>query len=491
MPSNLSTVDQLPSGAMLIGEEWVSNTSQGDYDHIFPGTGKRNATVAMAGAPEIDRAVKAAWEAQRVWMSMTVDRRRDLLVDLADAVHENLDELTRLNVHDYGVPIASSPVHPAQLERFLRYYAGWVDKGHGQSTPVSGSGDLNFIEREPYGVVGIIIPWNGPLFVIGMNVAPALAAGNAVVLKPPELAPLSSLRFGELCLEVGLPPGLVSVVPGGPEGGEALVRHPGVRKIHFTGGGPTAQKILVDAATNLTPVATELGGKSANIVFADADLDQAAQIAAFAGPLGQSGQSCACGSRILVQDSVYDEFIQRLVTIIEAAKVGDPFAPDTVVGPVVSEAACDRIIRVIDEARDKKMGAVVTGGERLGGALSSGYYIAPTVFADVDNRSPLAQVETFGPVVSVMRFKTEDEAVAIANDTVYGLVNYISTTNLARAHRVARRLEAGTIWVNQFPDIVPTGPYGGYKQSGVGRAGGVEGLHEFQQVKAIRIGMPT
>lgn len=484
-----SSIDKLPSGALLIGDEWVTGASGGLYEHVYAATGRVNATIEMAGEPEIDRAVASSWDAHRQWMSLTVDRRRDLMIDLADAVHEHTDELTRLNVHDYAVPLTSSPVHPAQLERFLRYYAGFVDKAHGLSTPVSLLDDLNIVEREPYGVVGVIIPWNGPMYVIGMAVAPALAAGNAVVLKPPELAPLSSLRFGEICLEVGLPPGLVNVLPGGPEAGDALVRHPGIRKVHFTGGGPTARKITVAASANLTPVATELGGKSANLVFADADLEAAAQLAAFQGPLGQSGQSCACGSRILVQDSAYDAFMEKFIAAVEGAPVGDPFDPSTMVGPVISQGAADRIIGVIDQAVEERMGELVTGGKRMAGDLADGFYIAPTVFAGVDNHAPLAELETFGPVVSVMRFKDEDEAVRTANDTDYGLNAFIQTTNLTRAHRVARQLEAGSVWVNSGSDIIPQGPYGGYKQSGVGRAGGVEGLNEFQQVKNIRIAM--
>jgi aldehyde dehydrogenase (NAD+) len=481
---------KLPSGAMLIGDEWVVGASGGLYEHIYAHTGKPNAVIEMAGEVEVDRAVKAAWRAHREWMAMSVDTRRDLLINLADVVHAHLEELTLINTADYAVPLTASPVHPAQLERFIRYYAGFVDKAHGQSTPVANvPSDLQLIEREPYGVVGVIVPWNGPLYVIGMNVAPALAAGNAVVIKPPELAPMGPLRFGEICLEAGLPPGLVNVLPGGPEGGDALVRHPGIRKIHFTGGGATAKKITIAAAENLTPVATELGGKSAALVFADADLDLAAQVAAFAGPIGQSGQSCACSSRILVEDSVYEEFMSKFIAVVEAMPIGDPMNPDTIVGPVVSQAAADRITSVVDQAIDQKMGELVTGGRRLGDELAEGYYIAPTVFAGVDNHSPLAEIETFGPVVSVMRFRDEEEAVAIANDTNFGLVAYLETTNLNRAHRVSRALEAGTVWVNTTPDIVPQGPYGGYKQSGVGRAGGIEGLHEFQQIKTIRFAM--
>lgn len=476
------------SGGLLIGGDRITDSSGGAYAHIYPATGQANADVRLAGADEIDRAVASAWDAHREWMSLTVDRRRDLLIDLADAVHENLDELSRLNVHDYAVPISFAG-NAILLERFLRHFAGYVDKPHGSSTPVTGSFDVNLIEREPYGVVGVITPWNGSLVVTGSCVAPALAAGNAVVLKPPEIAPFATLRFGELCLEVGLPAGLVNVVPAGPQGGDALVRHPGIRKIHFTGGDATARKVVQSAAVNLTPVVTELGGKSANIIFADADLDSAAMLSAHQGPLMQSGQSCACASRVLVHESVYDTFLEKFVAVIEASSIGDPLDPTVVFGPVVSQAAADRILGIIDEAVANGSGELIAGGTRLGGELAQGFYIQPTVFGGVDNASALAQTETFGPVVSVMKFSDEAEAVRIANDSRYGLNAFVQTNDLNRAHRVARQLEAGSVWINTFSDISPQGPYGGYKQSGFGRTGGLEGLHEFLQVKNIRIGM--
>ncbi|MBX8686782.1 aldehyde dehydrogenase family protein [Mycobacterium sp. 20091114027_K0903767] len=461
------------------------------FEHIYPATGRPNGTVELAGAAEIDNAVRAAAKAQREWVALTVDRRRDLLIGLADVVHEHLDELAKLNVADYGVPISFAGT-ALLLERFLRHFAGYADKPHGVTTPVNGSFDINLVEREPYGVVGVITPWNGALVVTGSCVAPALAAGNAVVLKPSELAPFAALRFGELCLEAGLPEGLVTVVPADAEGGDALVRHPGIGKIAFTGGGGTARKVLQAAATNLTPVVTELGGKSANLVFADADLDLAAALSAHQGPLMQSGQSCACASRILVHDAVYDEFLEKFLGVIGAARIGDPMDPATTFGPVISEAAADRILGAVDAAVSSGAGQLLLGGkrirdDRLSGDLAEGYYVEPTVFGGVDKASDIAQLETFGPVVSLMRFRAEDEAVAIANDTPYGLNAFVQTTDLNRAHRVARQLESGSVWINQFSDISPQGPYGGYKQSGAGRTGGVEGLNEFQQVKNIRI----
>jgi acyl-CoA reductase-like NAD-dependent aldehyde dehydrogenase len=475
------------SGGLLIGGDRITEASGGTHSHIYPATGQPNAIIPLAGAAEIDRAVAAAWQAHREWMSLTVDRRRDLLIDLADAVHESLDELTRLNVYDYGVPISFAG-NAILLERFLRHFAGYVDKPHGTSTPVTGSFDINLIEREPYGVVGVITPWNGAAVVIGSCVAPALAAGNAVVLKPSEVAPLATLRFGELCIEAGLPVGLVNVVPAGPEGGDALVRHPGIRKIHFTGGSPTARKVLEAAAVNLTPVVTELGGKSANIVFEDADLDAASMLSAHQGPLMQSGQSCACASRVLVHESVYDTFLEKFLVVIDASTIGDPLDSRVVFGPVISQTAADRLLSVIEDAVTQHAGQLLLGGKRIGGELARGYYIEPTVFGGVDNASALAQNETFGPVVSVIKFSDEAEAVRIANDTRYGLNAFVQTNDLGRAHRVARQLEAGSVWINTFSDISPQGPYGGYKQSGAGRTGGIEGLNEFLQVKNIRIG---
>jgi aldehyde dehydrogenase (NAD+) len=479
------TIDTAP--ALLIGTERLSEASGGTYDHVFPGTGEVNATIPMAGPEEIDAAVRSAADAQREWAAMPVERRRELLFALARAIEADTETLAPLNVHDYAVPISMAPGQGMLLARFFDYYAGWVDKVTGQTAPVMGSNDVNMITREPYGVVGVIVPWNGPLIGIGMAVAPALAAGNAVVIKPPELAPLAPLRFGELCRQVGLPPGLVNVVPGGPDAGDALVRHRGVSKIHFTGSGATARKIATAAAETLKPLSFELGGKSANVVFADADLDRAVMIAAFMGPLTQSGQSCACGSRILVERSIYREFQERLVAAVAHVPIGDPFDPGTIMGPVVSAAAADRITGTIDEAVRSGTGRLLTGGKRLGGDLAAGYYIEPTVFADVPNTSPLARIETFGPVVSVMPFDTEDEAVALANDSDFGLVAYAHTSNFERAHRVARRLESGSVWINAFSDIQPSGPYGGYKESGYGRLGGLEGLHEFSQVKNTRI----
>lgn len=477
----------LPSGALLIGEQRVTGASGGTHQHIYPGTGQPNAAIELAGPEEIGYAVAVARDAQRRWLTYPVDQRRDLLLRLADLVAENGPELARINACDYGVPIAMAG-NSVLTERFLRYYAGYADKPLGLSTPVSGSFDVNLVEREPYGVVAVITPWNGPLVVIGLAVAPALAAGNAVILKPSELAPLAPLRFGELCLEAGLPPGLINVLPAKADGGQALVAHPGIGKIHFTGGQATARHVLRTAAENLTPVVTELGGKSANLVFADADVGAAATLAAFQGPLTQSGQSCACASRIFLQDSIFDAFLEKLLHAVRSAPVGDPLRPEVLFGPVINQVAGERILAVIDDTIRRQQGRLITGGHRM--ALDgNGFYVEPTIFTDVDDDAALARQETFGPVVSVASFRDEDHAVELANATDFGLNAFVQTSDLRRAHRVARRLEAGSVWINTHSDIEPQGPYGGYKNSGFGRSGGSDGLYEFLQAKSIRIGM--
>jgi aldehyde dehydrogenase (NAD+) len=479
----------LPSSTLLIAGDTITSSSGGTYDHVFAGTGKVNATIPLAGRTEIDSALAAAKDAQKEWISWPVERRRDTLIRLADLVGEEFNEFARLTVNDYAPPI-SLAAGSMLTERYLRYYAGFVDKATGSSTPSSpyaNSAVLNLVEHEPYGVVLAILPWNGPMVPVGLAVAPALAAGNAVLVKPPELSPFAPYHFGQLCVRAGIPAGLVSILPAGPEGSELMVRHPGIDKIHFTGGAPTARKIINAASENLTPVLTELGGKNPNVIFADADLDTAAQIAAFQGPLTQAGQSCACASRIIVQESVYDTFLEKMLGVIANAKVGDPWDPTTLVGPVVSQDAADRIIGVIDEAVDNRYGELVHGGKRLGGELADGFFIEPTVFSRVDPSSPLAQIETFGPVVSVIPFTDETDALRIANNSRYGLNSFVLTSDLTRAHRFARGLEAGSVWINTYSDMQPQSPYGGYKQSGTGRVGGLEGLLDFLQVKNIRI----
>ncbi len=344
---------------------------------------------------------------------------------------------------------------------------------------------------EPYGVVAAVVPWNGPMMGMGQKAAPALAAGNTVVAKPPEIAPFGAVRFGELALEAGIPPGVVNVVVGGVDAGAALVGHAGVDKISFTGGAAAAREVMVGAAGALTPLALELGGKSANIVFADADLAAASTMAGLLGTVLLSGQGCALPTRLFVHESVADEVVDRLVATVEAAAVGDPLDPATLMGPLATESARDRVLGVVAEA--VAAGATVrTGGrglgvEDLGDELGGGWFLAPTVLTDVTDDLEVARHEVFGPVLSVLTFTDEDEVVARANALPYGLAAYVHTADLDRARRVADALEVGTVTVNGFPSNHPSIPFGGVKQSGFGREGGPEGLAEFWQPKSIRI----
>jgi aldehyde dehydrogenase (NAD+) len=340
------------------------------------------------------------------------------------------------------------------------------------------------VRYEPYGVIASLIPWNAPLVTACKKLAPALAAGNCVVVKSPELGPFAPMRLAELCQEAGVPDGVVSVLAGGPEAGEALVRHPDVAKVSFTGGTGIARRIMAAAADQTKPLLLELGGKSATIVFDDADLGAAAQMAAQMATIASAGQGCLFPTRLLVQDTVYDEVVDRVRAVSESATMGDPLDPAVTMGPVISAQACERIVGYVTDAAAS--GArVVTGGARVGGDLAEGFFVPPTVVADVDNGSRIAQEEIFGPVLCILRFTDEAEAVAMANDSAYALAGYVYTRDLVRAHRVVDDLDAGYVSVNSFPSMAASAPFGGMKASGFGREGGRAGIDEFLQTKNV------
>jgi acyl-CoA reductase-like NAD-dependent aldehyde dehydrogenase len=484
VPVSEAPVDVIPQPALLIGDQRVTDASGGTFEHVYPATGKPTRTIPLAGREEIDRAVAAARGALPAWRATPADARRDCMLRLANLITQHAPELTQLNIVDNGTPAAIAGFAPAAAADLFTYNAGWMDKIGGDVVTTWPIPAFDYAVEEPYGVVGVIIPWNGPVHAIGMTLGPVLAAGNCTILKPPELAPFAALRMGELFLEAGFPPGVVNIVPGGPEAGEALVRHPGVDKVHFTGSGATAKKILASALETLKPVGLELGGKSARLVFADADLD-AVTPEALSGIINLAGQGCINGTRILVQRPIYGELVERVAAMAGQIPVGDPIAADTVVGPVVNDTACQRILGVIQHAVDNDEGRLVAGGQRLGGDLADGYFLPLTVFADVDNATRLAQNEVFGPVLAMIPFDTEEEAIGIANDTTYGLAAYVHTEDLRRAHRVSAALEAGNVWVNSFLGIPAAAPFGGTKQSGYGRLGGLAGVKEFLRPKNV------
>lgn len=478
----------LPSGGLLIGESWHRSTTGGEREHRNPATGEVLASFAMAGPKEVDDAVRSAAEAFPAWRNWPVNERREVLIEVARLLEREDMDLAVLRSLEIGAVLKRKRGLSMAAE-YWRYYAGWVDKIEGATIPAYPGRALDYTRPEPYGVVAVIIPWNGAVVSAGMKVAPALAAGNCVVLKPSELGPLAALRFGELCLEAGLPPGVVNIVPGGPDAGHALVSHPGVAKISFTGGGATARRVMAAAAEQLTPVMLELGGKSASIVFPDADLDAASATAVQTSVVSLSGQGCVLPTRLLVHDDVYDEVEARVVSQVADLRIGDPFEEGVQIGPVIDEPACERILAVVDRAKAAGEGRLLIGGGRAGGELARGYFVEPTVFGDVDNDSPLAQEEIFGPVLSMLRFHDESEAVALANGTSYGLGGFVFTRDLGTAHRVADALESGTVGVNAFPPMPANVPFGGVKQSGFGREGGRAGLDEYLRTKNVYVGL--
>ena len=478
----------LPRHSVLIADESRQHGSGGTWSHIYPANGQITAELTLAGPADVDAAVAAARAAFPAWRALSGNRRRDLLLKLAEVIERNTALLSALAVIENGTPSGMSHFAVQDALEKYRYFGGWADKIQGHTIDTWTGPSHDYAQYEPYGVVAAIIPWNGPFFAANMVLAPALAAGNCVVLKAPELAPYTVMKLGEMIREAGFPDGVVNVLVGGPDAGDAMVRHKGVDKVQFVGSGATARKVLMAAAEQLKPCGLELGGKSAVIVMDDADLMSAAQ-RGLSGAIAVSGQGCVNGTRVLVQRSIYDHYLQALQGIVPYIPVGDPLDPKTVMGPVITEASLNRSAGMIDTARAEG-GRVLTGGERMGGDHATGYYLPLTIIADVDNNSQLARNEVFGPVLAVTPFDTEDEAIALANDSDFGLGAYVHTQSLRRAHVMASALQAGMVQVNGAGEgMAPCAPFGGYKQSGFGRLGGEAGLHEFLQIKNVWINL--
>jgi len=470
-----------PDTGLLIGDTRLATASGGMHRHLYPGTGLETRALPMAGAAEMDLAVTAARKALPGWKAMPVNQRRGLMLRLADLMDANAAQLERLAVAENATMLGKAMLFRMGATDSLRYYAGWADKIGGDVVPTWPVPAFDYAQYEPYGVLAIILPWNVPMGSFGQIVAGALAAGNTVIVKPSELAPFTSLRIGELALEAGFPAGVVNIVPAGPDGSEALVRHPGIDKIHFTGSGATARRIV--ASAGLRPVGLELGGKSARILFGDADPEKAVALAV-ASATSHAGQGCLLGTRLLVEANLYDEVVERARAEMDSRVVGDPYALESHVGPVISEGSRERILAAV--ARAEQSGSkLVSGGRAID---RPGYYLQPALFADVDNASGLAQEEIFGPVLGITRFVDEADAIRIANDSAFGLGAYLHTDDLRRAHRVASALEVGNIWVNGF-HAPASMPFGGAKESGFGRVGGQAGLHEFLRVKNVWMSM--
>lgn len=475
---------------LLIDGRLVEATSGRTFESLNPATGEVLARVSEGDAADIDLAVAAARRAfdDGRWSKMKPFDRQTILSRFADLVEARHDEIARLDTLDMGMPLSRTMGNRRRAVGMMRFYAGLTTALHGDTIENSIPGDyLTYTLKEPVGVVGAIIPWNNPHIAFIWKVGAALAAGCTVVLKPAEEASLTALLLGELLLEAGLPDGVLNVVPGvGEIAGAALAAHDDVDKIAFTGSTATGQAILRSSAGNLKRVTLELGGKSPNIIFADADLDQAVPGAALAA-FGNSGQVCSAGTRLFVERSIYEDFMQRVAEFAEGLSVGNGLSEGVQLGPVVSQTQLDRVVGYFDIARNEGANVLV-GGERLvAGELSKGYFVAPTIFTDVRDEMRVATEEIFGPVVSAIVFDDVEDLISRANATTFGLGSGVWTENVSKAHRFAKAIRAGSVWVNCYNLMDPAVPFGGYKMSGYGREGGVEHLDEFLETKAVWI----
>ncbi|PZN96897.1 MAG: betaine-aldehyde dehydrogenase [Hyphomicrobiales bacterium] len=474
---------------LFIDGQWVEAASGKTFQTFNPSTGEALAMIAEGDGVDIDRAVSAARRAlSGPWAKFKPFERQNLLLRLADLIDTHFDELAALDALDMGAPISRGREGRLRVVGMLRYYAGQATALHGETIENSLPGQFfSFTLKEPIGVVGAIIPWNGPLKSAIWKIGPALATGCTVVLKAAEEACLSPLRIAELCQEAGVPPGVVNVITGyGETAGAALAAHLDVDKVAFTGSHLTGQKIIQASAGNLKRLSLELGGKSPDIVFADADLDKAVPGAAMA-VFANSGQVCSAGTRLFVEQPIYEEFTQRVATFGKALRVGNGSDPTTQIGPLVSAEQLDRVTGYM--ALGRREGArPLSGGERLTqGDLARGYFVAPTVFADVTDGMRIAQEEIFGPVISAIPFTDMDEVTQRANATPFGLGSGVWTRDVGKAHRMARSIRAGSVWVNCYQAMDPAVPFGGYKMSGYGREGGKQHVEEFLNVKTVWI----
>jgi acyl-CoA reductase-like NAD-dependent aldehyde dehydrogenase len=466
----------------FIGGRWVAPLSGGSIATENPATEENITRIARGGSADVDAAVQSARGAfeSAAWSGMNPHDRSRLMIRIARAVADNSEELAQLETLENGMPLAISRQMLAATVRTFEYFAGWPTRITGSIQPTDPT-LLAYTNREPIGVCGQIIPWNAPMTMAGWKIAPAIACGNTVVMKPAEQTSLGALRLAELMAGVGLPDGVVNIVTGtGDEVGEALVEHAGIDKVAFTGSTRVGKQILRKSADTLKKVTLELGGKSPNIIFPDGDIDKALFFATLAYTM-VSGQICTAGSRIFVHERIFDEVSEKLVALANMQQVGDPLDPGTAMGPLISKAQLDRVSQYV--ALGQEEGArLLAGGARVG---SKGYFHRPTLFAGTRRDMRIVREEIFGPVAVLIPFTDEEDAVLEGNNTEYGLGAAVWTNDISRAHRVARRLQAGTVWVNTYAEGDPTMPFGGYKQSGLGRENGEEAVHAYTQTKSV------
>jgi (Z)-2-((N-methylformamido)methylene)-5-hydroxybutyrolactone dehydrogenase len=481
--------DEVREYKMLIGGEWVDASSGEIFESINPYTGRVWATAPEAGDEDVDRAVRAAREAfdEGPWGKLTGTERARLIRRLADLLAENADDIAVVESTDNGKLLREMGGQLNSLPEWYYYFAGAADKIQGETIPSDKPNYFVYTRREPMGVVGAIIPWNSPLLLLTFKLAPALAAGCTFVAKTAEQTPASTLEFAKLFEEVGFPPGVFNVVTGyGPTTGGALVRHSGVDKIAFTGSTETGKQVMKDAADHLAKVSLELGGKSPNIVFEDADIEAVAN-GVVSGIFAATGQTCIAGSRLFVQEDLHDKLIERLIEKANSIKLGDPLDEETEMGPIAFKEQLEKVQGYIDTGQEEGAKLACGGKPPDNPELQDGFFIEPTILSNVDNEMQVARDEIFGPVLSVIPAKYEEEIIRQANDTPYGLAAGVWTKDLQRAHRVAHALKAGTVWVNSYRTLSFNAPFGGYKESGIGRENGLECLKEYTQLKTVWI----
>lgn len=486
-PSHLNLQPVTLETGLFINNQFVESEDKATFQTLNPTNGKVIGSVSEARAKDVDIAVKAASQAfDQVWgLNTPGSARGKMLMQLADKIEAHLDTFAAIEAMDNGKTFAiAKGFDVIEAAGWLRYFGGWADKNVGESIEVDES-KMAFTMHEPIGVVGQIIPWNFPLLMMSWKLGPALATGNAIVIKPAEQTPLTALYLCQFIKEI-FPPGVVNVLPGfGAGAGQPIVQHPLIEKIAFTGSTAIGKQILAQSAhSNLKKVTLELGGKSPNIVFDDADFDQAVKWAQF-GLFFNHGQCCCAGSRVFVQEGIYDKFVSALKENLKSIKIGDPFDLETVQGPQISQLQYDRIMGYIKSGKDEGATCLI-GGNREG---QEGYFIQPTIFTDVKPEMKIHKEEIFGPVVVVMKFKDEEDVVRQANDTIYGLASAIHSRDITKALRVSKRIKAGTVWINCYNRLASQVPFGGYKESGVGREGGSYALSNYTAVKSVFINL--
>lgn len=473
---------------LFINNRWVNPHSERWFDSLDPFTGEPWAEIPRANGQDVHDAVNAADQALNgPWSKLSPSDRGMLLYKLGELIERDAEHLAAVESRDNGKLLSETLGQVKYMAKNFYYFGGLADKIHGLVVPMDKPGVLNMVRYEPLGVVATITPWNSSLLLTTWKLGPALSAGNTVVCKPSEFTSASLYELAKLVVEAGFPPGVINVISGfGDEVGEPLIQHPKVARIAFTGGDVAGRKIYTMAAQGLKKVSLELGGKSPNIVFDDADIPKAAN-GVIRGIFSAGGQTCMAGSRLLVQESIYDDFVERILKITESAKIGDPSSSDTQIGPVATQPQFEKVLSYIALAKEE--GArCLTGGNRLMGPLyGAGQFVEPTIFGDVENSMRIAQEEVFGPVLSVLKFKDEEDAIRIGNGIRFGLAAGVWTQSLHRAVLLSERLKVGTVWVNNYRSTSYTTPFGGYKDSGIGREGGIDAVKEYLQAKSIWI----